>query len=119
VKFSILPNDDLQLAIDSPADKTLVEELLKKNACNDIAFMAELLEDTGLSPNGRLYLVAPEHIAALTDAPILTNEMLIEDDGEVLVTGKVWWYPDYAVQHFGEELHKQGSVNFKPATFGS
>ena len=119
MKHQILPNENLQLAIENEADKTLVKQLLLQNKGDDIGFLSELLEETGWSPNGRLYRVAPEHIAALTDAPILTDDMLIEDDGEVLVQGNVWWYPDYAILHFGKELLKHGTVEFRSGTFGS
>lgn len=119
MKYQILPNAALQLAIENAEDKTLVKELLLKNRGDDIGFLTDLLEETGWCPNGRLYRVDPEHIAALTDAPILTDDMLIEDDGDVLVQGNVWWYPDYAIHHFGKELLKHGTAEFRSGNFGT
>lgn len=45
-------------------------------------------------------LVKPENIAALTSAPIITNEWYTNGKGEIIPTetAKVWWFPEYETQ---------------------
>lgn len=56
--------------------------------------------------------VAPEWIGALTSAPILTDGYTLTDDGEHVVDGKVWWFPDYMVRDELRELIDTGEVTF-------
>ena len=41
----------------------------------------------------------PEDIGALTDAPILSDDIEYDDEGEVVRVGAVYWYP--RVRRFG------------------
>ena len=49
-------------------------------------------------------MVPPEDIGALTAAPILSDEIVRDDDGRLTAAGRVYWYPDYAVRDEIEEL---------------
>jgi hypothetical protein len=60
----------------------------------------------------QLYFVQPEDIGALTEAPILTDDLVYEDNGSCTVHGKIWWYPSYAVSDPFEELKNRGRVIF-------
>jgi hypothetical protein len=51
-------------------------------------------------------IVSPEDIGALTAAPILSDEIVRDEDGRVIETGSVYWYPDYAVHDEIEELRR-------------
>ncbi len=62
--------------------------------------------------NGMLYPVDPDDIAALTSAPILTDDLIVEADGSRHVLGRVWWFPDYMVRDPLEELRNTGRVEF-------
>lgn len=113
MRFIKLPNGNLQFQLESEIGKDWMKELLERHAGDDVAFMADLLETTGWQPNGGLMAIRPEDVAALTDAPIITDGRTIEDDGTVTVYGNVWWYPDYAIRHFGEVLRDEGQVTFQ------
>lgn len=95
-------------------DKEALQDLLDKCTHKDHGFLADLLEYTGWSGNGHLYQVQPEWIGALTDAPILTDDMIFGDDGSEVV-GNVWWFPNYQVESFAETLIRDGRVVFTPA----
>lgn len=95
-----------------PDDFEMLEALFQRAGHDDDRFLAELLEETGWLPNGVLYQVAPETVAALTSAPILSDDVVVEDDGTTSVLGKVWWYPDYAVRSMPEQLTRKGQVVF-------
>ena len=58
--------------------------------------------------------VRPETVAALTDAPIITNDMQVDDNGDVVHVGDVWWFPGYMITDPWQELKNHGRVIFDP-----
>ncbi len=74
------------------------------------AALCALLEDH-LSSGWEM--VPPEDIGALTAAPILSNEIIRDEDGRVIEAGRVYWYPDYAVWDEIEELRTKLSIVFQ------
>lgn len=114
MQHQITPAGNLEILCEE-GDQENLREMLDKATHMDHGFLADLLEDTGWSPNGRLYQVRPEWIAALTDAPILTDDLSFEEDGTALVCGRVWWFPNYMVESFAETLINTGSVIFTAA----
>ena len=58
--------------------------------------------------------VAPEHIGALTDAPIFADGFSFNDAGEPLLEAdaKVWWFPNYMVRDPWAQLRDTGRVDF-------
>lgn len=71
----------------------------------------------GLLCNGWSWL-APQDIGALTDAPLLSNCAVMEDDGTYTIHDDcgfecgVFWFPDYAVCDPLEKLRDGGKVFF-------
>ena len=114
MKFEFTPNGNLRIIAES-ADAEMLADMKTRNGTNDVGFMADMLEETGWSPNGRLLQVQPEDIAALTEAPILTDDRTIEDNGDVTVHGRVWWFPNYMVTNFADELIENGETIFSLA----
>lgn len=111
--YEILANGNLKLTLEGEEDREEVREMLEKATHKDHGFLADLLEYTKWQPNGELHQVSPEELGALTDAPILTDDVTYEDDTDKrLIIGKVWWYPEYQVLSFAEELLKHGEVVF-------
>jgi hypothetical protein len=58
-------------------------------------------------------MVPPEDLGALTAAPILSNEIVRDDQGEVIEAGRVYWFPDYMVRDEIEELRTELTVLFQ------
>jgi hypothetical protein len=111
MKFNITPNGNLEIVMEDE-NREDIQDLVEKYP-HDGMFLRELLvEYTGWTGNGQLYQVNPEDVAALTDAPIVTDELEILDNGDRVVHGSVWWFPAYERYHFGEELLKHGRVFF-------
>lgn len=116
MRFEETDTGNLRILVEDAQDREwLMEQLMRPEGHNDQLFLADLLEHTGWQPNGRLFDVRPESIAALTEAPILSDDVTYLDDGTQKVAGQVWWYPDYMVSHFGEQLARNGSVLFQRA----
>ena len=110
----ITPSGNLRFVVVRPGDA--VEFLNQETA--EVDMLSLLFEETGWSGNGELYEVAPEDIGALTSAPIITDELNIEDDGARKVLGEVWWYPNYMVSSWVEVLRETGEVIFTHAPAG-
>ena len=51
-------------------------------------------------------MVPPEDIGALTAAPILSDEIVRDDEGRLTEAGRVYWYPDYQVRDEIQELRE-------------
>lgn len=63
-------------------------------------------------------MVPPEDIGALTSAPILSDEVERDDNGEITKVGAVYWFPDYAVTCELDVLADNGEVFFPAAKEG-
>ena len=79
-----------------------IEELRDDHGTN--AALYNLLEDHLC--NG-WEMVPPEDIGALTSAPILSDEIVRDDQGKIIEAGRLFWYPDYAVRDEIEELRER------------
>jgi len=58
-------------------------------------------------------MVPPEDIGALTAAPILSEEIVRNEEGRVTDVGRVYWYPDYAVRDEIEEIRTKLALVFQ------
>ena len=79
-----------------------------QNIDSDV-FMADLFEQplcNGWEP------VRPEEIAALTSAPIFTDEAERDDHGQLVKVGRVYWFPNYQIESPVQTLRDKGEVVF-------
>lgn len=114
MQFNITPDGNLEITCEEN-EKQDLQDLLDKATHKDHGFLANLLEETGWSPNGHLHQVKPEWIAALTDAPILTDWLVHTGDDTPEVDGNVWWFHSYQIESFAETLIREGKVVFTAA----
>lgn len=105
VEFSV-ENGQLHIRLD-PDAREEVEELLEKPV--DQAF-SELIE-WHLS-NGWT-LLDPGDVGALTESPILSQDVQWDEDGNILSVGRVYWFPEYQVKSEIQELLEHGEVVFR------
>jgi hypothetical protein len=56
--------------------------------------------------------VRPEDVSALTDAPIITEDIDTDNQGNVLKVGTVYWYQQYEVRDPVAQLLENGYVEF-------
>jgi hypothetical protein len=84
---------------------------------SDDAWMM-LMEDIG--SNSEYEVLNPESgdyaaIGALTSAPIIAWVVDRDDDGTLTLVEHVWWFPNYQVQDWVQELFETGFVIFSSA----
>jgi hypothetical protein len=106
-EFEKQPNGDLRITLLEEAQED-VQEIASKELDAD-SKLAQIIE-WQLS-NGWSF-VRPEDVGALTDAPILTEELDTDDQGNVLRVGTVYWYPQYDVSDPIAMLLENGYVDF-------
>lgn len=94
-----------------------LKDLLERHKGDDVSFLSDMLELGGYSTNGGFTPIRPENVGALTDAPMFAENVDIADNGDVEVSGKVWWYPDYQILNFAAELVSKGKVTFTAASY--
>jgi hypothetical protein len=58
-------------------------------------------------------MLPPEDLGALTAAPILSDEIVRDEQGRLVEAGRVYWYPDYAVRDEIEEIRTKSAIVFQ------
>ena len=111
IEYEILPNGNLVFRATNEARHDYAQQLRERGS--DSVFWDVLAP---FQANGILFGIDPEDIGALTSAPIITDDLTIEDDGERTVHGKVWWFPNYCIIDPMAELFHKGRVEFTLAT---
>ena len=111
--FEILPNGNLKISL-TPEGRIELEEISfnLENQYNDYDMFRDLIEHQLC--NGWEWL-QPEAIGALTDAPILSNDVVCDDNGISNYVNVVWWYPNYMVDDIIEKLYSNGYLIFDKA----
>lgn len=68
-----------------------------------------------LTANDSFDWLRPEEIGALTDAPIIAQDVERNDTGELVSTGAIFWYPQYETTDEISELMERGRLIFTRA----
>lgn len=104
------PGGDLEVTLTQNGKVHFATIQEEKDAHGIHAALCALLEDHLCSG---WEMVPPEDLGALTAAPILSDEIVRDDHGEVTEAGRVYWFPDYMVRDEIEELRTELSVLFQ------
>ena len=106
-EFVKQPNGNIRIALLEEAREDVQEIASKElDADNKLAQVIEWQLSNGWS------FVRPEDVGALTDAPILSEEVDTDTQGNVLKVGTVYWYPQYDVRDPVAQLLQNGYVDF-------
>jgi len=95
---------DLEILLNRNGRRNFADIRQQRDAFGINAALHALLEDHLCSG---WEMVPPEDIGALTAAPILSDEIVRDDEGRVTEAGRVYWYPDYQVRDEIEEIRKE------------
>lgn len=110
VEFNIQENGNLHITL-LPEAREDVQEIASSQELTADNKLAEVIEwHLG---NGWSF-VPPEDAGALTDAPILSDDIEYNDQGKATV-GTVYWYPEYEVKDPVAQLLENGFVDFTQA----
>lgn len=115
MKHIIEANGNLTFIIENDRDREILEDIKSRVGGNDVRFLDDMLDQLGFLGNAKLFGIDPVNVGALTDAPMLSDAIDLQDDGSIVVLGNVWWYPNYQVEDFAERLIERGSVTFRTA----
>lgn len=110
VDLAKIAGGDLEIRLNEGGRSDFAEIEEERDAYGIHAALCLLLEDH-LS-NG-WEMVPPEDLGALTAAPILSDEIVRDDHGEIVEAGRVYWFPDYAVLDEIEELRRNLTIVFQ------
>ena len=93
--------------------KTLLKEMGRQKLSPYQMF--ERILDEGLEENYQYETyqrVMPEQVGALTDSILIAKNAEIADDGEIISTEWIAWYPDYQIRSELAVLIKNNVINF-------
>lgn len=105
-----------------------LEEFSGENPCAEFCEIVEIMHNDKLdwdnklaeiieyqTSNGWTFLTDEQkaQIGALTGSPVLSEDIDIDDQGDVVSIGKAYWYPNHQVMDYLEELLKEGEVIFE------
>lgn len=94
---------DLAIMLTQDGQENFATIQEEKDARGIHAALCALLEDHLCSG---WEMVPPEDLGALTSAPILSDEIVRDDEGRIVEAGRVYWYPDYQVRDEIEEIRR-------------
>ena len=106
-EFEKQANGNLRIVL-LPEARDDVQEISSKeiDADNKLSEVIEWQLANGWS------LLHPEDVGALTDAPILSEDIDTDDQGNVRSVGTVYWYPQYDVSNPVAKLLQNGLHRF-------
>lgn len=115
VTLEQLPNGDLKMIATDELREEFGDFNLAEGGWDYYSVMHSLLED--IQANSEWSWVEPAAIGAMTDAPIITDGMDWGNDVDGLFApypdANIWWYPNYMVRDFIEDLVRDGETVFK------
>lgn len=108
VEFDILTDGNLHITLLTEARED-VQEIPSSQTMDADNKLAEIIH--WQLANGWTFL-SPEDAGALTDSPILSEDVNYDDHGNAQHVGIVYWYPEYQVKDPVAQLLENGFVDF-------
>lgn len=106
--YTILNNGDLLITIEEDEKDNLLDTYGNVLPDTEITTALEPLFCNGL------HYVLPEHVGALTDAPLISDTCPYGDNSEVDCEDcSIWWFPNYMIENCLDTLYNTGQVIFK------
>jgi hypothetical protein len=110
MNIEILENGNLKLSLESDDD---IEKLKSDYGKYYNWAIADFLEPYSCN-GGYVFFEAGDGnpFVGLTDAPCIAEQLDYLDDGTIEIIGNFWYYDDYMIKSFIEELLEDGKVIF-------
>jgi len=88
-----------------------LERLLNRHPdWNDTEILLELID---YQLNHGWYIVPAEQVRAQTQSIILTESTTYDDQGNLVMTGDVFWYPQHGLESYTTGLSKRSYIVFE------
>ena len=108
--FEILPDGNLKITL-TPEGKIELTDLISNPHPDQWDFITlQNIVEYQLC-NGWAWL-EPESVEALTESPILSQDVSYDDNGDIETVGDIFWYPNYQVENLAEKLLENGYLIF-------
>lgn len=111
IRIDRIPSGDLEIKVvpdEDEADRDW-DRLLKQPT---LCALSDLLEESGKQGYG-WSVISGEDTGDMTDSPMITDDYTVEDNGDEVIYGSVWWFPNYQIEDPIETLREKGRVIFK------
>jgi hypothetical protein len=111
--LEILDNGNLKLIIDED-DKEFIHDMRYTDEIRDEEdMMYQLLEEYSCNGSYAIFNAGNANpFVGLTDAPCIAEQLDYQDNGDIDIVGKYWYYADYMVTSYISELEENGHVIF-------
>lgn len=107
----ILPNGDLLVAANADLKQELNEEFDRGRDYWSI--LCEAFEDYSRNGSYTIFDAGDGNPnVGLTSAPCVAESMTVDDEGNNIIQGRLWWFPDYMVRDPLHELKNKGETIF-------
>lgn len=113
MNVNILENGNLELTLEDSSEFEWLNENINSSHDDLIYSMFERYSCNG----SYTYFDADNAnpFVGLTEAPCIAEKLDYDDDGRKKIIGKFWYYPDYMIKSFIDELLEDGFVIFELA----
>ena len=110
MNVQILENGDLKLSLESDDDFGQLK--IDSNSYGEFA-ICDLLEPYSCNGSFAFFDASDGNpCVGLTDAPCIAEQLDWDDEGNAEIIGNFWYYDDYMVKSFIDELLNDGEVTF-------
>jgi len=109
----------IRLSIDKNNEEDmqeLTEIRNRESNCNDISALADLMDYPGINKIGNGWtVISADQLGNLSEAPMLIENLDIKDNGdfETHEDTKIYYFDNYQVRHFMDDLIKYGEAIFQ------
>lgn len=109
-----LPNGDLKLKIVSDEEE---EDRNWGHLTSQPQYggLGTLMEESRYLGNG-WSITDGDNLGLMTSAPMISDDLTVEDDGDMVVYGHLWYFPNYMVEDPVQTLRDRGEVIFTLAS---
>ena len=111
IKCKILDSGNLLVIANNETRKHIKKRYIEKEFKDSI--YSDLFE--GYETNGSYTPFNASYgrpFVGLTEAPCVAESMNYDDEGEPIIEGRLWWFPDYMIRDPLQELKNKGRVVF-------
>ncbi len=114
LKCQIMPSGDLFVAADNETREDISDAI--ESGKDYLSILCDIFE--GYSCNGSYTPFDSSEgnpFVGLTSAPCIAESLSVEDNGDLNIDGRLWWFPNYMLHDPIIELRNKGETVFKAA----